>query len=521
MSLIPTTLLIALAFIVVSFLFSKALRPRSNIPRVGPPGPFGYIYTVFRSILDSDGLVEEGWNRFDGKPFVLPSATGEWIVLGRPEDVELLRRSDDSVFNAPMRAKQLFKPDIMFGDITSNPYHLETIIRSDLTKALKSLVPEMLEEAQLVIPEKIGILDSSESSKDSVTVPLFETMISIVARVSNRAMIGAPGCRNEKFLKRQVSVAEQAIPMGQVLGWFPGGWRKAVWKVFSIVAGSKDEAVKLLTPYVVERIKYAQQDNPQVITDLLLRYAPEEDINQPEKLTVRVVHLNMASIHTSSIFTTHCLFQLARMSPDQIDAIRTEIVDAIQSPEGGRGVCNKNAVDKFYMLDSILKEVGRYQSLFAVGSSRFVLHDTLLSDGTTLIPAGSVVSLAPKPLHKNPKSYADPEVFDPFRFSKLRTRNQQPQEEGSSGMKNSFTALSNDYIVFGIGKHACPGRFFAALKVKVILAEILLNYDLSFPEGTSKYPKPFAFNIFTVPSPFAKLTFTKRKGSFKGLSHSA
>lgn len=105
----------------------------------------------------------------------------------------------------------------MFGDITTNPYHLETIIRSDLTKALKSLVPEMLEEVQLALPEKLKMT----GSMNSVSVPLFETMVHLVARVSNRAMIGAPGCRNEKFLKRQVSVAEQAIPMSQVLNWFP------------------------------------------------------------------------------------------------------------------------------------------------------------------------------------------------------------------------------------------------------------------------------------------------------------
>jgi hypothetical protein len=112
----------------------------------------------------------------------------------------------------------------MFGDITSNPYHLETIIRSDLTKALRSLVPEMLEEVQLALPEHLKISDPV----NSVTVPVFETMVHLVARVSNRAMIGAPGCRNEKFLKRQVSVAEQAIPMSQVLNWFPSFSRPCV-----------------------------------------------------------------------------------------------------------------------------------------------------------------------------------------------------------------------------------------------------------------------------------------------------
>jgi hypothetical protein len=34
-------------------------------------------------------------------------------------------------------------------------------------------------------------------------------------------MIGAPGCRNEKFLNKQVSVAEEVIPMSQILNWFP------------------------------------------------------------------------------------------------------------------------------------------------------------------------------------------------------------------------------------------------------------------------------------------------------------
>jgi hypothetical protein len=159
----------------------------------------------------------------------------------------------------------------MFGDIVSNPYHVGALIRSDLTKALRSLVPEILEEAQLAIPERLKIPDS----QDSVALPLFDTMVSLVARVSNRAMIGAPGCRNEQFLQRQVSVAAQAIPMALVLNWFPQFSRRcvsfclqekkelmsrrAVWKVFSTLVESKDGCVKLLTPYVQARIDYAQQ----------------------------------------------------------------------------------------------------------------------------------------------------------------------------------------------------------------------------------------------------------------------
>ncbi|KAJ7666786.1 cytochrome P450 [Mycena polygramma] len=385
----------------------------------------------------------------------------------------------------------------MFGDITSNPYHLETIIRSDLTKALRSLVPEMLEETQMAIPDHLKLAES----ENSVAVALFPTMVHLVARVGNRAMIGAPGCRNEKFLKKQVSVAEEVIPMSQILNWFPVFLRSALWKLFCVTVGAKDGAVKLVVPYVQDRIEYAQQDNPSTITDLLLRYAPEEDIKDVPKLAVRVVHLNMAATHTSGIFTTHALFELARMPPDQVEEIRAEILDAIAS----EGSCNKAAVGKFYKLDSLLKEIGRFHSLFAVGSSRLTLREAVISDGI-VIPEGSVVALAPKPLHLNPRAYPDPHTFDPFRFSKLRTGDNTARD-----IQQSFTNLSNDYIVFGVGKHGCPGRFLAALMIKIIVAELLLNYDLAFPAGASQSPKPFAFNIFTVPNPTAKLVFTRRK----------
>jgi cytochrome P450 len=53
--------------------------------------------------------------------------------------------------------------------------------------------------------------------------------------------------------------------------------------------------------------------------------------------------------------------------------------------------------------------------------------------------------------------YPDPEVFDGFRFSKLR----ESEESGSAKFQVVTTSL--DYLPFGHGRHACPGRFFAAV----------------------------------------------------------
>lgn len=42
---------------------------------------------------------------------------------------------------------------------------------------------------------------------------------------------------------------------------------------------------------------------------------------------------------------------------------------------------------------------------------------------------------------------------------------------------------------FGWGRHACPGRFFAANEIKMIVATYILTYDIRLPDGvTERYP---------------------------------
>jgi cytochrome P450 len=79
------------------------------------------------------------------------------------------------------------------------------------------------------------------------------------------------------------------------------------------------------------------------------------------------------------------------------------------------------------------------------------MKEGVLSDGT-IVPPGWTVGIVNSPFHQHPSVYPNPDTFDPFRFSKLRM-------EADSDVKYGFTTLDNDYITFGMGRHACPGRF--------------------------------------------------------------
>ncbi|KAK7418295.1 hypothetical protein QQX98_004080 [Neonectria punicea] len=66
--------------------------------------------------------------------------------------------------------------------------------------------------------------------------------------------------------------------------------------------------------------------------------------------------------------------------------------------------------------------------------------------------------------------------FVPFRFSRLR------EEAGDNELLLGLVSTSPEFLPFGHGKHACPGRFLIDFEIKIILARVLRNCDLEFPE---------------------------------------
>ena len=83
----------------------------------------------------------------------------------------------------------------------------------------------------------------------------------------------------------------------------------------------------------------------------------------------------------------------------------------------------------------------------AVNLFRKAVKDVTLSDGTR-IPRGTLVAAAAVTAHSDDTRYADPGVFDPFRFARLR--------EGGRGeaTRHQLVNTSVDFITFGHGRHA-------------------------------------------------------------------
>jgi cytochrome P450 len=124
-----------------------------------------------------------------------------------------------------------------------------------------------------------------------------------------------------------------------------------------------------------------------------------------------------------------------------------------------------------------------------------------LTTGDT-IPPGFLVMVRAQPINQSPALYPCPEVFDAFRFSRLR---QLPGNE----MKFQHTSTGTDNINFGHGLWACPGRFFASAEIKVVVAYLVLNYDIRLVPGQEK-PKPNYAGLAIFPDAVAQVQIRAR-----------
>lgn len=163
---------------------------------------------------------------------------------------------------------------------------------------------------------------------------------------------------------------------------------------------------------------------------------------------------------------SHALHHLAA-SQEYIPILREE-AEAIVSSEGW----TKAAVSKMFKIDSFLRETTRLSGFSACTSSYqhipakiysqypciVTLHRKVMnpsgftfSDGTTL-PQGCYVAASAYTVHREATNFDNPEVFDGLRFYKMR----DPAEEDV--VKHQLTTPATSNLVFGIGKHVCPGR---------------------------------------------------------------
>lgn len=356
----------------------------------------------------------------------------------------------------------------------TNDTLIQKTVRVKLTQFLGLVTEDLVDETVATVTELFG------EDNEWNTILIRDVTATAVARISSRVFLGKDLCRNKRWLEISKTYAVDIFIVSLIMRCCPSFLRPIVYWVIpqsrSIRKAVRDTH-SIIDPEMQRRkgaIDEALRDGrklPNTADSLGWMYEGSRGDPNVDYAAGQLA-MNLAAIHTTTETTCTALLDICEY-PDLAARLRQEIVEVIS--EFG---WTKTSLYKLRLMDSFLKESQRFRPFASASMQRAVTENARLSDGT-ILPKGSTVIVAAN--YMDPDIYDDPEKFDPARFLDLREQ---------TGQENAwqFVSPTPAHLLFGYGRHACPGRFFAANEIKILLSHLLLLYDWRFLPGEGRPP---------------------------------
>ncbi|KAI8188503.1 Cytochrome P450 monooxygenase ATR2 [Colletotrichum sp. SAR 10_66] len=398
-------------------------------------------------------------------------------VVIPPKFIPELKKLSDTVLGFQEATDEAINNQYL--DIPTDTTMLAHTVKVSLTPAL-AIAAEVTHAIDAELPP----------CKDWTEVPINNKLFRIVAMASGRVFVGPELCRNEAYLDTAINYTVDMV--NAVLGVMGlPAWRRRfssrrlpeVKKLFQRFKEAED----FLGPVVTARRDAMAKADYEKPDDMLQWLIDAQDKSKngsrnDAELAIWQLGASFTAIHTTTATATNALYTLASMQ-DIIPVLREEIQEALV---GSGNEFNNAALQNMVKLESFLTESMRTYPMSAANAQRKVLQPFTLSNGQT-IPAGVLIELPSAAVNMDDNLYPSSSQFDAFRFSKLRQNKVKATEDGTE-VGHLFSSVGQTSLNFGFGRHVCPGRFFASVEIKMIVAIILLNFDVLLAEGeTERY----------------------------------
>ena len=333
-----------------------------------------------------------------------------------------------------------------------------------------------------------------------------------MAKVSGRIFIGPELCRSEEYIDAAINYTVELMNAQRAVTKLKP-WQRifkaSALKEVKTLQERERAASEYLRPIIQQRLNAEKEDPDYQKPDDLLQWLLD---NGQSKFGQKDLHelasiqlgLTFAAIHTTTMTATNAFYSIAAM-PEIIPEIREEVRTVLKE----HGTFTTQALQKMKKLDSFLRETMRVYPLGWTSFSRKVLKTFTLSNGQ-VIPAGCVIEVPSYGMVMDETVNEDPARFDAFRSYRAREREGlEGASKAGAGAANQFVTVSPHNLTFGYGRHACPGRFFAANEIKMIMSRALLDYDVMMVGGaTERYPN-LEFASQSIPDVSKELLFKR------------
>ncbi|KAI1391380.1 ent-kaurene oxidase [Hypoxylon trugodes] len=494
--------------------------------KCGVSAPF-YKASRLKWMFSADALVKDSYSKFRDMVYQIKTTEGVRTIIPASMVGELKGLPEDtlSARTAVREAMLSEYTKLCAGEHTDT---LSLLLKCKMTGQLARMTPQLKEELEHIVATEFP------ECQEWTPFKIQPFMIRTIARLSGRVFVGPTLNRVEEWMDVSINFAITAFIAVIKLQFFPPWMRPfAQYLVSELRAIDRDlaRARDMLAPVIEARLRDAETpgyEKPDDFAQWLHDALPEHQKGDYYIQGKLQLLLSAASIHTTSNLTTDCIYDLA-VHQDMQEILREEALEVLGDEEAWE---RKDSMGRLKKMDSFIKESQRLSGN-VTSFIRKVMKPIDLTDGTHL-PAGTNLLAPMAGVAVDSRYYPDPNVFDGLRFYKLRQQSQShthsrtpssdsqspqqskpqsttptPEEQSTANGRYQFTSISDASMNFGLGKHACPGRFFAGCEIKMILAYLLLNYDIKLKDGEGR-PAPNMFMMTKSPSMTAEVMFKRR-----------
>ncbi|CAO3627500.1 unnamed protein product [Cunninghamella blakesleeana] len=346
-----------------------------------------------------------------------------------------------------------------------------------LNPSLKHFTPRVIEYLTLGFNEFSG--DIPAEGKDFYHVyPMVQHM---VAKASAAVFVGINLTQNEQLIdsfKNMVLEVGAELSPKPFFELFPTLNRFRMWftgKTSASVKRHRKQLYDALKPEIQSRLEAQKREGSNwQRPDDILQSMIETDL-RPSYLDVYDYCLEMvtqfifAALHTTSENSTVVLYRimshpglLEELYKEQNEVLEKEGFDNSSGPE----VFTRDVLNKFVKLDSTIREAFRIKNVYIELPHINMSNSNVVLSGGAVIRPGESVYPNVYANHNDPqiqKTMEDLTEFKPLRFV---------------GAEKNTAKIGEDYLFFGLGKHACPGRWFAIQEIKTIIAFMIRKFDI-------------------------------------------
>ncbi|KAF4830107.1 Cytochrome P450 monooxygenase ATR2 [Colletotrichum tropicale] len=498
------TVLVVGALFLLTRLFNRKAR-LWDIPAVGNATSEEARRKEFLSGKARD-LYVEGYKKFKNSAFRIMTARQSECVVVSPEFLKHLKKLPEDVLSFNEAVEEALQTK--YTNITSNIPTIPHTLKTSLNPALY----EVSNAIQTEFPQSADWSDIRINGK----------LARIVAKTSGRIFVGPDLCRDEVYLDAAVNYTLDMTAAIQAVG-FISPWLRP------FLASRAPQVKKLhhrfqqaddfLRPVVTARRQAAlhglnEKDKPDDMLQWLMDSQDKFGQQSDRAISKYQLSLTFAAIHTTTAALTNAFYNLAA-TPDLVATLRQEVENVLAETDGN---ITAVALQKMVKLDSFLKEIMRYYPQSATAFQRKVMKPVTLPNGQA-IPTGVILEVPSHAINYDETIHASPDVFDALRFYEIRKEKEAALKSkmaaedafAEAATNNQFASVGDTNLAFGYGRNACPGRFFAANEMKMILATTFLKYDLKMPDGCTERYKNLTFGSQSVPDPTKTIMVRQRK----------